>query len=110
MGDWNTIFYHTKALIHHLKNHISELKNENGVGLPDKQQLVDLAWNYFAKLYTLEDSGFTPFPIIRAFPKVPKESLIIMDKMVTFEEVKQALFEIKPLKASGIDGLHALFF
>ncbi|KAH1121572.1 hypothetical protein J1N35_004732 [Gossypium stocksii] len=36
--------------------------------------------------------------------------LVNEDKQVSEDEIKKALFDMAPLKASGSDGFHALFF
>ncbi|EOY08461.1 Uncharacterized protein TCM_022922 [Theobroma cacao] len=45
-----------------------------------------------------------------AFPKLDDSALNNLTKPVEENEVKEALFEMKPLKAPGIDGFPALFF
>lgn len=44
------------------------------------------------------------------FPTVEPNLLGQLDREVSMHEVRKALFDMAPLKAPGIDGLHAQFF
>ena len=42
--------------------------------------------------------------------QLSKEAKDFIGAMVTLEEIKDALWSMKPYKAPGLDGLHARFF
>ncbi|KAE8726680.1 hypothetical protein F3Y22_tig00006570pilonHSYRG00206 [Hibiscus syriacus] len=45
-----------------------------------------------------------------SFPKLSSVDIYKLDATVTYLEIKQALFDMSPLKDPGKDGFHALFF
>lgn len=49
-------------------------------------------------------------PTRGCFPSINSSSLAHMDFPVTTQEVSRALFDMSPLKALRIDGLHPLFY
>ncbi|KAI9089132.1 hypothetical protein K1719_029411 [Acacia pycnantha] len=110
LGDRNTGYYHLKALMHRKRNQVSRLKLSDGTSLEDDDLLSDYAREFFLDLYSLEDVAFIPFPLHGAFPPLMQQHMLSLDKSVTIDEVKQAFFEMKPLKSPGIDGIHALFY
>ena len=44
------------------------------------------------------------------FPHISKETKEDIGKLVSYEEIKVTLFNIAPLKAPRLEGLHAMFF
>ena len=44
------------------------------------------------------------------FPAIPSSYASLLSSDISSDEVKNALFAMKPLKSPGIDGLHAMFF
>ncbi|KAI9091963.1 hypothetical protein K1719_027898 [Acacia pycnantha] len=94
LGDRNTHYYHMKALIRRKKNHITQLKNNEGIWISDDSALVNLARDFFKKLYSLNDSASSPLSLRGVFPMIPEHSLLALERAVSTEEVKQSLFEI----------------
>lgn len=64
----------------------------------------------FKELYSLEDPSFIPLSSHGLFPNLTEDQLVALEARISLEEVKQALFEMKPLKSPGKDGFHALFY
>lgn len=61
-------------------------------------------------LYSLDDSmPRSPF-VFGNFPKLSESILEGLVAEVTLEEVHRSLFSMSPLKAPGVDGLHAKFY
>lgn len=110
LGDKNTSYYHTKATMRRRRNHISSLKNDLGILVTDEGELSDMASNYFCSLYSSDGPAATHLAISGAFPDLVEDELLPLTSDIIEAEVKQALFEMKPLKSPGLDGLHALFF
>ncbi|KAI9125777.1 hypothetical protein K1719_003195 [Acacia pycnantha] len=63
LGDRNTHYYQTKALIRKKRNRITQLKNSDGVWLTDEQSLANLAEKSFKDLFSLDDPTFSPLSI-----------------------------------------------
>ncbi|KAG6420962.1 hypothetical protein SASPL_117508 [Salvia splendens] len=51
-----------------------------------------------------------PYPLRGCFPSIKLKDLEILNANMTKEEIRSALFEMKPLQAPVSDGLHAQFF
>lgn len=58
IGDHNTSFYHTKALIERIRNIITKLMDPDGNWLSSEEDLSDLANRYFCDLYSLQPHDF----------------------------------------------------
>ncbi|EOY34430.1 Uncharacterized protein TCM_042111 [Theobroma cacao] len=65
---------------------------------------------FFQKLYSKDIGPLPSHPIKGAFPTFCDEDYLRLVKAIESAEVYDALFEMKPLKALGLDGLRALCF
>ncbi|KAF7839819.1 DNA polymerase alpha subunit B [Senna tora] len=83
-GDCNTRFFHTTTLIRRKRNKIEALRDDHG--------------NY-------SDPGITG-----CFPTVPEDELEACSRMITMEELREAIFSMGPFKSPGPDGLNPVFF
>lgn len=109
-GDRNTHYYHTKARVRRSRNRISTLKNPDGMWISDNLALPVMVRDYFISLYSADASPHPVYNHRGLFPTLPSGLWDSFNADVTVEEVRLALFDMKPLKAPGPDGLHALFF
>ena len=91
------------------RNRILALKDSNGEWVHDSDHLHQMTRNFFIDLYC-ENYGAVPFPLSGGFPTVSPVDLEFVHRPLTRDEIKQTLFSMGPLRASGLDGLHALFF
>ena len=110
-GDCNTSFYHVSALARRKRNHIASVKDEGGRWITEEREVMEYFRRGFISLYTTSHVEASRFPIHDARWKV---RLLDEDKnsigaLVTPEEIKNALWSMKPYKASGPNGLHAGF-
>ncbi|KAA3469469.1 LINE-1 reverse transcriptase [Gossypium australe] len=67
------------------------------------------ATNFYQNLYGKDPGPMRNLPPSR-FPQLDSCDIDFLGKFVTDNEIKTALFNIVPLKASSSDGFHALFF
>lgn len=112
MGDKNTSFYHTKSIIRQRsdRHRITKLKDPDGSWITDESQQSALALRHFRDLFSL-DNPAPPVPFLTGrFPELSHDSVATLDQPITLQEVREALFDMKPLKAPGADSLHALFY
>ena len=66
---------------------------------------------FFKKLYSDEESAFTPFIIpANKFPRLNIEEMDQLSKPFMGSEIKRAIFDMNSFKAPGPDGYQALFF
>ncbi|XP_050263906.1 uncharacterized protein LOC126708133 [Quercus robur] len=111
-GDRNTTFHHMTTLIRRKRNKILNLKNGQGEWINDLAAVKDFVRSSFCKLYTSE---FTSSPKLipvsdLALPLLSDEEAQILNLPVQDDEIKQALWSLKPFKSPNLDGLHATFF
>ncbi|XP_012487971.1 uncharacterized protein LOC105801183 [Gossypium raimondii] len=75
----------------------------------DDDQLNLEAVNFYSNLYGEHLGPMRDFPSV-AFSCLKDEDFNILNRQVSDEEIKAALFYMAPLKAPGKDGFHALFY
>ncbi|KAL2899875.1 hypothetical protein RDABS01_024957 [Bienertia sinuspersici] len=108
-GDKNTSYFHHKASQRRRRNFIKELEDSEGNVRKEEGAIGDIITSYFTNMFTSSNpSGFD-------------EALVGIDNMVTedmnaslvveptAEEIRDALFQMHPNKAPGVDGMHAIF-
>ncbi|XP_061354895.1 uncharacterized protein LOC133299454 [Gastrolobium bilobum] len=109
-GDRNTRFYHTSTLIHRKRNKILKLQNEKGGWVSGEEELVSLARGYFLNLFKEDVAVPVWSQTQNSWPTIKEGHLDILSLNISFEKVKNAFFQMPPLKAPGPDGLPALFY
>ena len=111
-GDRNTAFYHVSALARRKRNHIASVKDERGLWLSDESEVMEHFRSGFVSLYTtsLEAAFWVPSHDVSWQIHLTEQAKASIGAMVTMEEIKDALWSMKPYKALGPDGLHAGFF
>ncbi|KAI9119509.1 hypothetical protein K1719_009385 [Acacia pycnantha] len=82
LGDRNTKYYHTKALIRKKRNHFSQLRNMDGDWISNDEDLSSLARQFFVDLYSLADPVYTPFPLQGAFPTLGASQILALERMM----------------------------
>ena len=65
---------------------------------------------FFTKLYTADNNSINSYYTLNDFPCIDIERNHDMEKPVDDEEIRDTIFNMKPLKAPGSDGLHAIFY
>ncbi|KAK5793927.1 hypothetical protein PVK06_035106 [Gossypium arboreum] len=91
-------------------NEIKALKRSNGKWCYNEETLRTEAILCFQNLYTLEAHASGLFSVQMKFPFIETSLLNCIVRNLTSKEVRDALLEMAPLKASGADGLHAQFY
>jgi len=109
-GDRNTKYFHHQAQWRARKNYIRRLKKEDGSWCSNKEELQDMAVNYFEHLFTANDLVNPQEIIDLLVPSVTAQTNADLCKEYSDEEIGDALFQISPLKAPGPDGLPGWFF
>ncbi|KAI9080194.1 hypothetical protein K1719_037872 [Acacia pycnantha] len=102
LGDRNTSYYHLKALMRRKRNRVSQLKLPDGSWLIDEEShrvmqedssLTCILWKSLSFLLSLSLRG--------AFPKMEAHQILSLERLLTIDEVRRSLFEMKPLKSPG---------
>ena len=66
--------------------------------------------DFYHRLFTREEDLAPSFPLHGAFSKLEQSNIDNMMVPITDEEIKKALFEMKPFKAPGPDGYQPFFY
>jgi hypothetical protein len=109
-GDRNTKFFHQKAVWRARKNKIKKLKDDDGVWNEAPSDMERMATSYFKELFTRDPSLNSDALVDLIQEKVTLEMNLDLCKDFTDDEIGDALFQIGPLKAPGVDGFPAQFY
>lgn len=109
-GDANiTFFFHTSTLVRIKINRIDSLLDEQGVHVEDREQLKNLAMEFYKRLFTFDHEAGRSlmrgcFSLLDGTVKRrPQEGF-------SLEDTKKPLMSMEPLKALGPDGFQPIFF
>ncbi|XP_038688673.1 uncharacterized protein LOC119987842 [Tripterygium wilfordii] len=109
-GDRNTKFYHASTMVRKSRSRIEALKGPNDVWISDPASLQVMVHDYFMNLYTMDDSCDMSLIPRGYFPALNMEQTSEIHMRFSAEEIRQALFDMAPLKAPGPDGINAGFY
>ena len=91
------------------KKVIVQLKLENGAITQDPEEILQAELDFYSTLYTSNKN--ISFGLINTTGiKVSQEMHDLLEKDVTLDEIKTALFDLKSEKTPGCDGFTAEFF
>lgn len=108
--DRNTYFYHTSAVIKGAKKQVQKLNRSSREWCDDKKELMSMTFNFFRSLY-MDDLYSMCMPVLdHGFLALGEDTMRLLSKAFSANEVKQALFFMDQNKASGSNGFHAVFF
>uniref|UniRef100_A0A803Q8X4 Reverse transcriptase n=1 Tax=Cannabis sativa TaxID=3483 RepID=A0A803Q8X4_CANSA len=111
-GDRNTKFFHYKASQRRKKNAIYGLFDDHQQWQTSFEKITEISINYFQNLFSKSNRGVELYDTLHGC--VPNRISYEENRKLLepFDEndVKNALFQIHPLKAPGKDGLPSLFF
>ena len=108
--DRNTAFYHSYVRKRTKQNKVVMLRLDSGEWCSDGEILKAKAMDYFLRLYADEGEANKNWQIRGHFPLLTTKELEALAAQITRDEVQNALFQMNPLKALGVDGIQALFF
>ena len=111
-GDRNTSFYHMSTMVRRSKNQISAIKNSVGEWLYDERDVMEHIKGGFEGLFysSLALSERNPPLLTQGQAYLSEDDCESLYGEVTEEEIKFALWSMKPFKAPGPGGLHVGFY
>jgi hypothetical protein len=109
-GDRNTRYYHIKTVSRKRINNVIMLKNDNGQWIEDVTDLQNLATNFYKKLFSNDRMSRPWSKTDISYPVLDSEVMTKLVEPISKEEVKRAIFNMKPWKAPGPDGFPAGFY
>ncbi|KAK8598499.1 hypothetical protein V6N13_094468 [Hibiscus sabdariffa] len=110
LGDRNTSYFHRKAKIRKHRNRITCLQLRDGSWCDDEGALKEEAVRYYKSLFSMDVAYHGPLPNFNLFPTIDSTVLSTLESVPSSEEIHEALRDMAPLKALGLDGLQAEFF
>lgn len=109
-GDRNTKFYHLRTTNRRRKNRIFTLKNEAGTWLEDEGEIQNHVVNFYKDLFKEVSVNDLTDDTMLTFPAIDQRDDESLRRVISNEEIKQAIFAMGSLKAPGEDGFPALFY
>jgi hypothetical protein len=109
-GGRNIKFFHQKAVWRARKNKIKRLKDADGVWQEVPSDMERMATSYFKELFTRDPNLNFDELLGLLQERVTGDMNDSLCKEFSEEEIGDALFQIGPLKAPGIDGFPARFY
>ncbi|KAL4271801.1 hypothetical protein GQ457_13G020760 [Hibiscus cannabinus] len=110
MGDRNTAYFHASTLSRCRRNYINMLHLPDGSLSNDHTNLKGHAIDFFRTLLTSEARPSLIPSQSSAFYQFGNSTMQQVLADVSKEEVRAILFGMYPLKALGVDGIHAAFY
>lgn len=109
-GDRNTSFFHKVAVQRHFRCRISELEDGAGRSTNSTEEFLQVASDYFGKLFSASESGSDEHLFSLVEEKVTSSMNERLLRQFTEEDIVYAVKSLTPLKAPRLDGFLALFF
>ncbi|KAK2655160.1 hypothetical protein Ddye_008212 [Dipteronia dyeriana] len=111
-GDRNSRFFHSKASTRNAHNWLGGLTDDSSCWVDSKQEMEKVITNYFSKLFMATNPSQDC--INRVLEDVQStlsdQKVRELERIFLAEDVRQAVFDMSPLKALGKDGLLAPFY
>lgn len=112
-GERNTKFFHRSTIAHRNNNRIVKLIDQHGIERNTHEEMEKVLLQHFQKIdeETSEDRYQFTKIFTRHIPKlVTREDNFNLNRLVTEEEIEEAVKEIQNGKAPGSDGFNVDFF
>jgi hypothetical protein len=109
-GDRNTKYYHLKTVQQRRKNNIVMLRDGEGRWVEESSQVHNMVTNYYKELFALNHTMSEWAQSATTYPVLDEVTLSRLSNDIEDDEVKHALFCMKPWKAPGPDGFPAGFY
>eukprot|EP00258_Populus_trichocarpa_P027694 XP_024443713.1 uncharacterized protein LOC112324533 [Populus trichocarpa] len=110
-GDRNTSYFHTKTIIRRQRNKIKALKNELQVWVWEENKLKDMAREFYQKLFWQDqEETREDIRLEGNFPIIDQNHINQLEAPILDDEIKAAIFGMKPYKAPGPDGYQPIFY
>ncbi|KAK8491237.1 hypothetical protein V6N11_020159 [Hibiscus sabdariffa] len=97
-------------MIRKVRNRITSLKISDGSWCDDEEILKDEAVAYYKSLFSLDQPAANAATYYSMFSGIGSNFLSHLDPVPSPDKIRAALMDMVPIKAPGIDGLHAEFF
>ncbi|XP_026378631.1 uncharacterized protein LOC113273078 [Papaver somniferum] len=103
-GSSNTTFFHNSIRIRRSSNTISELTDSDGHTISDYDQLRDHVVQFYEEKFNGHESDLDASLFDYENVGISEEESLVMDRIPTPDEIKQAVFDLGVDSAPGPDG------
>ncbi|XP_038991980.1 uncharacterized protein LOC120115319 [Hibiscus syriacus] len=108
--DRNTKIFHSKVVCKRRKNTIRMFKIDGEEWCNDFVAFMNAASVFFERLFDNDSVPHGNYPITRLFPTLSDSDHNFFNSYISDDEIRDALFSMAPLKALGVDGIHAQIY
>ena len=109
-GDKNMKFFHHKASQRRDRNWIERLQDDNGFWYHEDEDIARVLSESYQDLFSADDLVGTDDIVGVVKGRISDDQKRILEPAFTREQVSQALKQMHPTKAPGLDGHPALFY
>ncbi|KAL9663550.1 hypothetical protein QQ045_018939 [Rhodiola kirilowii] len=112
-GDMNTKFFHERATQRMKRNNIQRIRLEDGSWISGDTEICSKAAEFFEEIFRaplLEEEVGWREGLSCIQGNLSNEWRLKLVRPFTTEEVKEAMFQLGPTKAPGVDGFSAIFY
>ena len=112
-GDQNTKSFHNSTLFNRAFESITKIKNSSRALIENPNVIIETMVSHFYNILNNFESSnkIAQDKMLEAIPQlITLEDNIYLNKPITMEEVKSALFSMNLDKSLGLDGFQAFFF
>jgi ribonuclease HI len=111
-GDRNTAFFHASTLVRRKRNRIFSIQDNMGNWIHLESEIAALVRHGFMELFctSMTSAPRSVWSVNNWKACISVDDSLALSNPISLEEVKAALWTMKPFKAPGPDGLHAGFF
>lgn len=110
LGDRNTKFFHQKTLAKRCRNCIRAIMDEKSFWLYELAAIKQHVIDFFSSLYINTDACFVSYPYRGYFRSIDESTWQFLMSPINDDEIKQTIFNMKLLKAPGVNGFLAIFY
>lgn len=109
-GDRNTKYYHASTMVRRTRNKIRALQSDSGELLTEGNGLAEHVQEFYSTLFRKDEVCDLSIALRGMFTVLEPPIRNAMISPFSVADVKEALFDMDPFKASRPDGLHAGFY
>lgn len=110
-GDKNTAYFHKQATVKKSRNIVTSITDSQGSRHDDQDSIKEAAFHHYKNLLTEngDDRDYTTF-LQHLSRRITAEENERMNREITEEEVKKAIWTLQPDKSPGPDGFSINFY
>ncbi|GAA0167437.1 hypothetical protein LIER_22373 [Lithospermum erythrorhizon] len=111
-GNASTRLFHTTMRIHHNKNLITMMQNDDGEMIEDYGEVKDITVGFYKQLFSKRNTSSNCYELVNQIidRQIDNPDFEALQRMVTMEEIEDVFLHMKGSNALGPDGFTLEFF